>query len=93
MILLTKYPVSPKKLPVRPPGSYKDFRAEILTMFLLLFWKIDDFIYSFWLYLTFNFLEGHIALCPEIHFELGFKKCQTFRRTDVIASDIIEFRL
>jgi hypothetical protein len=28
---------SPKKL----PGSYKTFRAEILTIFFMLFWKID----------------------------------------------------
>ena len=31
----------------KPPGSYKNFRAEILTIFSLLFWKIDVFINSF----------------------------------------------
>ena len=30
------------------------FRAEILQIFESVIWKIDDFINSFWLYLTFN---------------------------------------
>ena len=34
--------------------NFKTFRAEILQIFELLIWKIDDFINSFWLYLTFN---------------------------------------
>ena len=32
----------------------KTFRAEILQIYELLTWKIDDFINSFWLYLTFS---------------------------------------
>ena len=37
--------------------SIKPFRVEILQIFQLLFWKIDDFINSFWLNLTFNELS------------------------------------
>ena len=33
---------------------FLDFRAEILQIFQLLFWSIDDFINSFWLNLTFT---------------------------------------
>ena len=33
---------------------FLDFRAEILQIFWLLFWSIDDFINSFWLNLTFR---------------------------------------
>ena len=36
-------------------------RAEILQFFRVIFWKIDDFISSFWLHMTFNlriFLVG-----------------------------------
>ena len=35
MLLLTKFPESPKEL----PRSYKNFRLEILTIFTLLFWS------------------------------------------------------
>ena len=34
--------------------NFKTFRAEILQIFELVIWKIDDFINSFWLYLTFS---------------------------------------
>ena len=34
--------------------NFKNFRAEILQIFELLIWIIDDFINSFWLYLTFT---------------------------------------
>ena len=34
--------------------NFKSFRAEILQIFELLIWKINDFINSFWLYLTFK---------------------------------------
>ena len=34
--------------------NFKTFRAEILQIFELLIWEIDDFINSFWLYLTFS---------------------------------------
>ena len=37
MILLTKSPGSPKKLPGSPQEATKNFRAEILTLFSLLF--------------------------------------------------------
>ena len=37
--------------------SIKPFRAEILQIFQLLFWKIDDFINSFRLNLTFSGIE------------------------------------
>ena len=37
-----------------PIFNFKTFRAEILQIFELLIWKIDDFINSFWLYLTFR---------------------------------------
>ena len=40
--------------------SIKPFRVEILQIFQLLFWKIDDFINSFWINLTFS---GH----PDVH--------------------------
>ena len=41
--------------------NFKTFRAEILTLFLLVTWKIDDFMNSFQLYLTFNFSKrGHL---------------------------------
>ena len=36
--------------------SYIYFRAEILQIFELLIWKIDDFINSFWLCLTFRYV-------------------------------------
>ena len=41
------------------PKNLKDscpevHRAEILQIFWVIFWKIDDFIYSFWLNLTFS---------------------------------------
>jgi hypothetical protein len=35
-------------------SNFKTFRAVILTLFSLIIWKIDDFINSFWLYLTFK---------------------------------------
>ena len=41
MILLTKSPESPKKLPGSPQEATKNFRGEILTIFLLPFWKIN----------------------------------------------------
>ena len=34
--------------------NFKTFKAEILQIFELLIWRIDDFINSFWLYLTFS---------------------------------------
>ena len=37
--------------------SIKPFRPEILQMFQLLFWKIDDFINSFWLNVTFRIFD------------------------------------
>ena len=40
--------------------NFKTFRAEILQIFELLLWKIDDFINSFWHNLTFN-LGGKCA--------------------------------
>ena len=39
--------------------NFKTFRAEILQIFELLIWKIDDFINSFWLYLTFRMKERY----------------------------------
>ena len=40
--------------------NFKTFSAEILQIFELLLWKIDDFINSFWHNLTFN-LGGNCA--------------------------------
>ena len=39
--------------------NFKTFRAEILQIFELLIWKINDFINLFWLYLTF---KGIVAI-------------------------------
>ena len=52
MILLTKSLGSPKKLPGVPQEATKNCRAEILKIFLLLFWKIEVFINSFIFSLT-----------------------------------------
>ena len=38
---------SPKKLPESSQEATKNFRADILTIFLLLIWKIDVFINLF----------------------------------------------
>ena len=38
---------SPKKLPGNPPDDSKNFGVENLTIFSLLFWKIDVLINSF----------------------------------------------
>ena len=48
--------------------NFKTFRAEILQIFELVIWKIDDFINSFWLYLTFSYkncanMRFHKRLC------------------------------
>ena len=37
----------PRELSRNIKNRCTDFRAEIFTIFLLLFWKIDDFINSF----------------------------------------------
>ena len=34
--------------------NFRTFRTEILKIFELLIWKIDDFMNSFWFYLTFK---------------------------------------
>ena len=47
MVLLTRSLGSPRKLPGRPQEATKNFRAEILTLFSLLFWKINVLINSF----------------------------------------------
>ena len=39
MMTLTKPPETPKKLPGSPQEATKDFRAEIFTISLLLFWS------------------------------------------------------
>ena len=46
----------------------KTFRAEILQIFELVIWKIDDFINSFWLYLTFNSNSNPISLRQQNNF-------------------------
>ena len=45
--------------------NFKPFRAEILQMFELLIWKINDFINSFQLYPTVK--EQSRAYCPNIY--------------------------
>ena len=54
--------------------SFKTFRAEILQIFELVIWKIDDFINSFWLYLTLN--HPHSCLSMLFFWMASFKSCR-----------------
>ena len=72
-------PKSPKKLLGSPLEAKKYFRAEILTMVLLLFWKIVVFINSFWVQLTIsvstifdNFLRLSWKNRRKISFEINW---------------------
>ena len=58
--------------------SFKQtFMAEILQIFELLIWKIDDFINSFWLYLTFrkfNFLNKYFSVSWNVWVTLKLRR-------------------
>ena len=48
----------------------KPSRAEIYQIFSVVFWKIDDFINTFWHYLTFSTCYGLIGFTISIKFEI-----------------------
>ena len=51
------------QVPRKPPGSYKNFRAEILKIFLLLFWS------KWWYRKTFRNLLTFSTYVIQVHFE------------------------
>ena len=54
--------------------NFKTFRAEIIQIFALVMWKIDDIINSFWLYLTFSSVHFTKTIASELWNEAQYCK-------------------